>query len=130
MRITRLIGVSRVTDMMLTGRKFSADEGERIGLLNYRVGKGEGFSRALELAKNIASNAVLSNYAIMQALPRIAQQSPEEGLLTESLMAAIAQSDDSAKTRMKDFVDGRRSGGGQRSGNENASQPANKIGAQ
>jgi hypothetical protein len=35
----------------------------------------------------------MTNFAVMQALPRIAEQSPAEGLFTESLMAAIAQSD-------------------------------------
>jgi hypothetical protein len=52
-------------------------------------------------------NAPLSNFAVMHALPRIADQSQENGLLTESLMAAIAQGDDAAKARMDDFLAGR-----------------------
>ncbi|MEY3999117.1 MAG: hypothetical protein RLY60_1929, partial [Pseudomonadota bacterium] len=31
-RIPRLIGVARMTDMMLTGRVFNAQDGERIGI--------------------------------------------------------------------------------------------------
>jgi enoyl-CoA hydratase/carnithine racemase len=34
-RIPRLIGVARMTDMMLTGRVYDAAEGERIGLAQY-----------------------------------------------------------------------------------------------
>ena len=34
-RIPRLIGVARMTDMMLTGRVFNAQDGERIGLAQY-----------------------------------------------------------------------------------------------
>jgi hypothetical protein len=49
----------------------------------------------------------LSNYAVMHALPRIADMSASEGLFTEALMAAIAQGDDAAKTRMQAFLDGR-----------------------
>ena len=54
-----------------------------------------------------AANAPLSNFAVMQALPRIADMPRDEGLFTESLMAAIAQGDDAAKRRMRDFLDGK-----------------------
>ena len=43
----------------------------------------------------------------MHALPRIAEQGQAAGLFTESLMAAIAQADDAAKQRMRDFLDGK-----------------------
>ena len=39
-RISRLMGTSRMTDMMLTGRSFDADEGQAFGLSNYRVAAG------------------------------------------------------------------------------------------
>ena len=39
------------------------------------------------MARRIAGNAPLSNYAITQALPRIAELSPGEGLFVEALMA-------------------------------------------
>ena len=103
-RIPRLIGVSRMTDMMLTGRVFDADEGQAMGLSNYRVGDGEGLAKAFELARKIASNAPLSNYAVTQALPRIADMSASDGLFVESLMSAIAQGDDDAKQRVRDFL--------------------------
>lgn len=106
-RIPRLIGVSRMADMMLTGRVYDADEGHVAGLSQYRVGAGEGFTKAMALARKIAGNAPLSNYAVLHALPRIAEMGQDEGLFTESLMAAIAQGDDAAKERMRAFVEGR-----------------------
>jgi enoyl-CoA hydratase/carnithine racemase len=106
-RIPQLIGYSRMTDMMLTGRVLDADEGQQVGISNYRVANGAGLEKALELARRIASNAPLSNYAVMHALPRIARMSQDEGLFVESLMAAIAQGDEAAKSRMRDFVEGR-----------------------
>jgi enoyl-CoA hydratase/carnithine racemase len=106
-RIPRLIGVARMADMMLTGRVIDAAEAERIGLAQYLVGEGEGLAKALALAAKIAANAPLSNFAVMHALPRIADQAQAEGLFTESLMAAIAQGDGAAKQRMRDFVEGR-----------------------
>jgi enoyl-CoA hydratase/carnithine racemase len=106
-RIPRLIGASRMADMMLTGRVYGADEGARIGLSQYVVAEGSGLATALELAEKIASNAPLSNFAVLHALPRIAEMGQAEGLFAESLMAAIAQGDDGAKTRMKAFLDGK-----------------------
>ncbi len=106
-RIARLIGVPRVADMMLTGRTMTAEQAERIALVNYLVGEGEGIAHALSLAERVSKNAPMSNYAIVQALPRIVEQGPEEGLFTESLMAAIAQADEEAKARMRDFLSGK-----------------------
>ncbi len=106
-RIPRLIGVARMADMMLTGRVYDADEGHAVGLSQYRVGVGEGLAKAMALAQKIAGNAPLSNYAVLHALPRIAEMGQDEGLFTESLMAAVAQGDGAAKERMRAFVEGR-----------------------
>ncbi len=106
-RIPRLIGAHRMTDMMLTGRVLSAEEGHTLGLSHYLTGPGEGFTKALELAGKVAGNSPVTNFAVLQALPRITQASPEEGYLLESLMAAVAGSSTEAQTRMRAFLDGR-----------------------
>jgi (methylthio)acryloyl-CoA hydratase len=106
-RVPRLIGASRMADMMLTGRVLHADEGQSVGLSHYRVAAGEGLAKALALALQIAGNAPLSNFAVIQALPRIADLPAADGLFMESLMAAIAQGDDAAKQRMKAFLEGK-----------------------
>ncbi len=108
-RISRLIGVARMTDMMLTGRVFDADEGQACAISNYRVAAGAGRAKALALAHKVAANAPLSNYAITQALPRIAEMAPAEGLFLESLMSSIAQGDDAAKERVRAFLEKRAS---------------------
>ena len=106
-RVPRLIGASRMTDMMLTGRVYDADEGQQVGLSHYRVADGQGLAKAMELARRIATNAPLSNFAVMQALPRIAEMPQSQGLFVESLMAAIAQGDEAAKERVRAFLEGR-----------------------
>jgi hypothetical protein len=68
---------------------------------------GAGLAKGIELAERVATNAPLSNFAVMHALPRIAESDPASGLLTESLMAAIAQGSDDAKARLKDFLEKR-----------------------
>jgi enoyl-CoA hydratase/carnithine racemase len=106
-RVPRLIGVHRMVDMMLTGRVLDADEGARAGLAQYRVADGAGLTKALELAAAIGRNSAIANYAVIQALPRIAQAPAETGLLLESLMAAVTQVSSEAQDRMTAFLAGR-----------------------
>ena len=106
-RVSRLIGASRMMDMMLTGRTATAEEGQAIGLTHYLVAPGKGLAKGIELAERIAENAPLTNFAIMHVLPRIAEGDAAGGYLTESLMAAIAQGSADAKARLKDFLEKR-----------------------
>ncbi len=106
-RIPRLIGVARMADMMLTGRTYGATEGAAIGLSQYQTEAGKGFDLAIDLAGRIACNAPMTNFAVMQALPRIATADPATGLLMESLMSAVAAADPEAKRRLADFLEKR-----------------------
>ncbi len=106
-RIPRLIGASRMTDMMLTGRVYDGAEGQAIGVSHYLVEAGAGLAKAFALAERIAVNAPLSNFAVMHALPRIADMAQDDGLFVESLMAAIASGDEAAKLRVRAFLDGK-----------------------
>jgi enoyl-CoA hydratase/carnithine racemase len=106
-RLPRLIGVARMADMMLTGRSYDAEEGLAIGLTQYLVEPGQGMAKGLELAGLIAGNAPLTNFAVMQALPRIADADPAGGYAMEALMSAIAQADGEAKARLKAFLEKR-----------------------
>ncbi len=106
-RLPRLIGVPRMMDMMLTGRVYSATEGSAYGFAQYLVEAGGAFAKAMELAERIAANAPLTNFAVLQALPMIAEANPQTGLLMESLMATVAQSDKEAKHRIRAFLEHR-----------------------
>lgn len=106
-RLPRLIGVARMMDMMLTGRTYSAEEGQAMGLTTYLVEPGKGFAKGLELAQRIATNAPLTNFAVMHTLPRIAESDPAAGYAMESLISSIAQADPAAKARLRDFLEKR-----------------------
>jgi enoyl-CoA hydratase/carnithine racemase len=106
-RIPRLIGAARMADMMLTGRVYNAADGEKVGFAQYLVPQGTAFNKALELAARVAQNAPLTNYALIHALPRIAEQPADQGFLTEAMMAAIAQSAPEAKSRVRAFLEGK-----------------------
>lgn len=106
-RIPKLIGLPLVQDLMLTGRTLSAEEGHVAGASQYLVDDGQGFARALELARKAAGNAPMTNFAIIHALPQIAESNPAAGFFTESLMAAIAETTPEAQQRLRDFLEKR-----------------------
>lgn len=106
-RIARLIGAARMGDMMLTGRTVSPAQMEGWGGVSYVVPKGQALERAIALAEAAAANAPLSNYAVLNALPRIAEMSVEDGLFTESIMSALTSETPEAKQRLRDFLEKR-----------------------
>ncbi len=106
-RLPKLIGMARMTDMMLTGRVYKAVEGERVGFSQYLVEEGKGIEKAKELAAKISSNAGMTNYALMHVLPRIVDSPQDQGLVMESLIAAISADAPEAKQRLNDFLEGR-----------------------
>jgi (methylthio)acryloyl-CoA hydratase len=106
-RVPKLVGVACMTDMMLTGRVYNAQDGERQGFAQYLVDAGQALPKAIELASRIATNEPLTNYALTHVLPRIAEQPADHGLMTEALMASIAQSAPAAKARVRAFLEGK-----------------------
>jgi enoyl-CoA hydratase/carnithine racemase len=106
-RVGRLLGPDRMTEMMLTGRKYTADEGLALGLTHYSVGEGEALALAQKLAGKIARNAPLSNYLMIQSIARINDMGMNEGLFTESLAAALSQTTPDAEEGLKAFLEKR-----------------------
>jgi enoyl-CoA hydratase/carnithine racemase len=105
-RVPKLVGAHRMLDMMLTGRVYKAAEGVPLGFAQYLVPTGTALERAVAIAERIATNAPMTNYSLIQGLPRIVEQTTDHGLFTESLLAAIAQSAPEAKARVKAFLEG------------------------
>lgn len=67
-RLTRLVGVGKAIELILTGDHIRADEACRIGLVNRVVPEGTALQEALRLAKHIAA---LSELAVARALDAI-----------------------------------------------------------
>ena len=106
-RVGRILGADRMVEMMLTGRKYGAEDGYVLGLTHYSVGEGEALPLAQKLARKIASNAPLSNYVMIQALSRIEDMDKAGGLFTESLCAALTQTSPDAMEGLAAFLEKR-----------------------
>ncbi len=106
-RVGRILGADRMTEMMLTGRKFNSEEGVQLGLAHYAVGEGESLAMALDLAGKIARNAPMSNYMMINSISRIDDMSKADGLYVESLSAAVSQSGPDADEGLRAFLEKR-----------------------
>lgn len=106
-RISKLIGPDRLTEMMLTGRTYSGAEGERLGLAHHLVPEGQALDKAFELAERIAKNSPTINGFIIQAIAQIGSMPPEAGLYAESLTAALSQTGPDAEEGLRAFLEKR-----------------------
>lgn len=103
-RIARLIGVGRLTEMMLTGRRIDVDKGEQLGLSHYVVEPGKAMETALEIAKNVAANAKISNYMMLNALSMIEDMPAQAGLFAEAVAQALTLTSPEAQQGIDAFL--------------------------
>jgi len=103
-RSARLMGASRMADMMLTGRVISSEQAERWGIVQYITEDGQAKLKAIELASATLRNAKLSNFAIIQALPRIQDMSKEDGLFVEAMVSSFTSTSTEAQERLQEFL--------------------------
>ncbi|MEZ5766902.1 MAG: crotonase/enoyl-CoA hydratase family protein [Paracoccaceae bacterium] len=103
-RTARLMGVARMTDMMLTGRSVDVDTAERWNLVQYVVDEGQALDKAIALAAHAATNAEISTYAILHALPRIQDMGTDDGLFVESFIASFTATSPEAEARLNAFL--------------------------
>jgi len=104
---------------MLTGRSVDAETAERWNLVQYVVPEGEALDKAVALATQAAKNAEISNYAIINALPRIQDMASDDGLFVESFIASFTATSPEAEERLNAFLSKKaakvaRPGGGDR----------------
>jgi enoyl-CoA hydratase/carnithine racemase len=103
-RTARLMGVARMSDLMLTGRSVDADTAERWNMVNYVVDTGLALDTAISLATKAATNAEISNYAVINALPRINDMGTDDGLFVESFIASFTATSPEAEERLNAFL--------------------------
>jgi enoyl-CoA hydratase/carnithine racemase len=106
-RVARVLGVDRMREMMLTGRRLDADDGQRLGLSHELTEPGQAPARARELAERIAANSMVANRLILAALPHIGDMGADGGLWAESLVAALTQTSDDATEGLRAFLEKR-----------------------
>jgi enoyl-CoA hydratase/carnithine racemase len=82
-RLSRLLGVGRAKDLVLTGRRVSAAEAFSLGLINRLAPEGRLIDLAWELATTVAQNAPLAVAAAKHAIDSGWGLNLEEALVVE-----------------------------------------------
>jgi enoyl-CoA hydratase/carnithine racemase len=103
-RVTDLVGKSRMIDMMLTGRVYQGQEAVDLGLAQYIV-EGSSFEKALELAHKAAQNLPLSNFAICSAVSHMQNMSALDAAYAEAVVAGVVNTQPEARSRLAAFAD-------------------------
>ena len=103
-RVAKIIGAGRMCEMMLTGRILDATEGQNLGLSHYVVGAGESLAKAQDLARRVAENAPMANWAMVTAIARIDNMASDDGFFVESLTAALTQTSPEVAERIGHFL--------------------------
>jgi len=83
-RLTRLVGRGIATELILTGKLISANEGKEIGLVNKVVPQTELIDTVMEVAKVIASKSSVVVSYCLQAIESSQQENLEIGLHSEA----------------------------------------------
>ncbi len=104
-RVADLIGKSRMIDMMLTGRIYRGQEAMDVGLCQYLVGKDESLAKATELARTIAGNPALSNFAITSAIGHIQNMSSMDAFYAEAFIAGVTNTQPDSRDRLRAFAE-------------------------
>jgi enoyl-CoA hydratase len=88
-RLTRLCGPGAAQELCLSGEMISAEEAQRIGLVNHVYEPQELLPAAEALARRMAANAPVAVRLAMEAIQRGAQMSQEEGMALEATLFAM-----------------------------------------
>jgi enoyl-CoA hydratase len=109
-RLVRLLGGGRAKELIYTGRILTAEEAQRLGLVEEVTDDQEVLSRALQLARAIAAQAPLAIRMAKQAMNAAIRGQPLE-ILLESTMQAVLFETEEKQRRMTEFLDKRNKGG-------------------
>lgn len=107
-RLTKALGKAKAMEMVLTGKFISAEEAEKLGLVNRVVPVELYMTETLKLAKEIASMSPLAVQMAKESVKRSFEVPLEEGLHFERKNFYMLFSSEDQKEGMNAFVEKRR----------------------
>ena len=106
-RLARLCGKGVAHELCLTGEMISAEEAQRIGLVNHVYEPAELLPTAEAMAKKIIANAPLAVKYAMEAVERGVEMPQEEGLFLEATLFGLSCATEDMREGTKAFLEKR-----------------------
>ncbi len=106
-RMARLCGKGVAHELCLTGEMITAEEAQRIGLVNHIYEPAELLSAAEALAKKIIEKAPLAVKYCMEAIERGVEMPQEEGLFLEATLFGLCCATEDMREGTKAFLEKR-----------------------
>jgi enoyl-CoA hydratase len=106
-RLARLCGKGVAHELCLTGEMITADEAQRIGLVNHVYEPAELLPAAEAMAKKIVEKAPLAVKYCMEAIERGMEMPQEEGLFLEATLFGVSCATEDMREGTKAFLEKR-----------------------
>ncbi|MBV7483765.1 enoyl-CoA hydratase/isomerase family protein [Bordetella sp. BOR01] len=106
-RLPRLIGEGRALDMIMSGRTITAEEGERIGLLNRIDNEGSPLEIGRRFLEPYLKHSLCALYFAREAVQRGGRVGIEDGLRIERDLSTLAYRSQDAAEGLRAFVEKR-----------------------
>jgi enoyl-CoA hydratase len=106
-RLSRLCGKGTAHELCLTGEMITAEEAQRIGLVNRIYEPGELLPAAEAIARKIIANAPLAVKYTMEAIERGIEMPQEEGLFLEATLFGLCCATEDMREGTKAFLEKR-----------------------
>jgi enoyl-CoA hydratase len=107
-RLTRLIGEGKAMELMLTGDMVSAEDAERLGLVNHVYAPEELEAKTMELANRIAEMSPVALAMAKQSVKNGARMNLREGLDSEVDLFALCFSSEDKEEGVRAFIEKRK----------------------
>lgn len=106
-RLTRLVGLGRALELLLTGEQISAQRAYEIGLVNGVYPQGELLEQAEKLLRKMTANGPVAVKLTMEAAIHGSQLTLAEGLNLEANLFALSCTTEDMKEGTRAFVEKR-----------------------
>ena len=107
-RLARLCGKGLAHELCLTGEMITAEEAQRVGLVNHIYEPAELLSAAEAMANKIIANAPVAVKYTMEAIERGIEVPQEEGLFLEATLFGLSCATDDMREGTKAFLEKRK----------------------
>jgi enoyl-CoA hydratase len=107
-RLARLCGKGVAHELCLTGEMITAEEAQRIGLVNHTYEPAELLPAAEAMAKKIIANAPLAVKYTIEAIERGGEMPLEEGLFLEATLFGLSCATDDMREGTEAFLEKRK----------------------